>query len=118
MKEIIIYIRPNMYFQTKEALYEKGFTSMNSQLVYGHGKKTTDYALNTDADGSHEIAEYPFVAKKQINITVRDEDAQAVIDTVIAVNQTHTAGDGKIFVIPVEKAVRIRTKETNEDALM
>lgn len=119
MKEITIIIRPNMYFKTKEALHKKGIFSMNSQLVYGRGKNTDiNIQINKDTNVDMDIQSYPLLAKKQMNIVVRDEDVQTVIDTVIEVNRTNTPGDGKIFVTPTEKVFRIRTKECDNNALV
>lgn len=119
MKEIIIIIRPNMYYKTKEALHQKGIYSMNSQLVYGRGKNSdVNIEINKNINDDMDICNATLIAKKQINIVVRDEEVKTVIDTVIATNQTNTSGDGKIFVIPVEKVVRIRTGECDNNALV
>lgn len=112
-------IRPNMYYKTKEALHQKGVFSMHSQLVYGRGKNSNvNMEINKNINDDMNVQSSPLIAKKQINIVVRDEDVQTVIDTVIATNQTNTSGDGKIFVIPTEKVVRIRTRECDNDALV
>jgi nitrogen regulatory protein PII 2 len=58
-----------------------------------------------------------YIPKRYFNIIVSDEDVKTVVDTIIKVNQTAQIGDGKIFVLPVENAVRIRTSETGDSAL-
>lgn len=119
MKEIIAIIRPNMYFKTKDALHDAGIYSMNTQMVYGRGKKSdVNLELNKDTKEGMEVESYPLLAKKQINIVVRDEDVKKTVDTIIKVNKTNTSGDGKIFVVPTEKVVRIRTKECDNNALV
>ena len=119
MKEIIAVIRPNMYFPTRDALHEAGIFSMNSQMVYGRGKNVhVGMELNVDTGEGLEVEEYPLLAKRQMNIVVRDTDVKKVIDTIIKTNQTGISGDGKIFVLPVEKTYRIRTGDTDDNALM
>lgn len=58
------------------------------------------------------------VAKRMIDMFVRDEDLQKLIDTVVEVNKTNHAGDGKIFVLPVNDAIRVRTGEKGIEAIM
>jgi nitrogen regulatory protein P-II 1 len=58
-----------------------------------------------------------FVPKVRIEIVVDDDMVDAVVDTIVATAKTGTIGDGKLFVIPVSRAVRIRTSEENEAAL-
>ncbi|MDO4556443.1 MAG: P-II family nitrogen regulator [Lachnospiraceae bacterium] len=119
MKEIIAIIRPNMYFQTKEALHNINIYSMNSQLVYGRGKNhDINLTINHGTTENKSIEGYSLLAKKQINIVARDNDVQKIVDTIISTNSTNTSGDGKIFIIPTEKVVRIRTGVCDDDALV
>ena len=59
-----------------------------------------------------------YVPKRMISLVVPDEDASLVVESIMKVNKTGQIGDGKIFVCPIEEAVRVRTKETGEDAIL
>ena len=118
MKEIIAVIRPNMYFPTRDALHEAGIFSMNSQMVYGRGKNVhVGMELNVDTGEGLEVEEYPLLAKRQMNIVVRDTDVKKVIDTIRKTAFTGEIGDGKIFSYEIRSAMKIRTGETGYDAL-
>jgi nitrogen regulatory protein PII 2 len=114
MKEVLIILRPKMYFKTKESLEQAGFHSLNVHEVIGRGKQPVQYVLD------EENGELPhrLVAKKMVDMFVRDEDVQCLIDKVVEVNKTNHAGDGKIFVLSVEDAVRVRTGEQGLEAIM
>lgn len=114
MKEVVIILRPKMYFPTKDALDKAGFHSLSIRDVIGRGKQPVQYDMDED---DNEIV-HRLVAKKMINMYVRDDDVQRLIDTVVEVNKTNHAGDGKIFVLPAEEAIRIRTRETGIEAIM
>ena len=103
MKEVMIILRPKMYFPTKDALDQAGFHSMTIREIIGRGKCPVKHRL---------------VAKRMIDMFVRDEDLQKLIDTVVEVNKTNHAGDGKIFVLPVNDAIRVRTGEKGIEAIM
>lgn len=113
MKELIMFVRPKMYFITKKALNNAGFHSMTVKDVIGRGKTPIHYDLDKD-----ESTKSRLVAKKMVDMYVRDEDVQKVVDVVIESNKTNHAGDGKIFVLPVNEAIRIRTEQKGEDALV
>ena len=112
MKEVSIILRPKMYFKTKDALDKAGFSAMTVQEIIGRGKSPVQY----DFDG--ETVVHRLVAKRMITMFVRDEDVQFLIDTVVSVNKTNHAGDGKIFVSPVKDGIRIRTGEHGNEAIM
>lgn len=119
MKKVIIIIRPDKYFETKDALIASGFTSFSQKLVYGRGRQSVDFSIAAEENNSdNDIMEYPLVAKKEITIILRDEDLKTLVQTVFCINSTGHSGDGKIFVLPVENAIRIRTNEQSENALM
>lgn len=113
MKELIMFVRPKMYFVTKKALNAAGFHSMTVKDVIGRGKTPIHYDLD-----KNDCTQSRLVAKKMIDMYVRSEDVQQVIDVVIEANKTNHAGDGKIFVLPVNEVIRIRTEQTGEDALV
>lgn len=113
MKEVIVIIRPKMYFVTKKALNDAGFHSMVVKEVIGRGKHPIQYDLD-DGNTVHNR----LVAKKMINMYVVDEEVDFLIKTVIEANKTNHAGDGKIFILPADNAVRVRTGQTGNEALL
>lgn len=113
MKEVIIILRPKMYFPTKEALDQAGFHSLTVKEVVGRGKIPVQYDLDKGSEIRHRLT-----AKRLIDMYVREEDVERLINTVVEVNKTNHAGDGKIFVLAVDNAVRIRTSEKGIDAIM
>jgi nitrogen regulatory protein PII 2 len=127
MKQIIAIIRMNKINATKQALSLAGFPAVTCRKVLGRGKKKVDYELinnllNGTEIASPQIAEgisegHRLVPKRQIMLVVRDEEVGEVVKIIIEQNQTKCAGDGKIFVCPIEKVVRVRTGELNEAAL-
>lgn len=113
MKEVIVIIRPKMYFVTKKALNEVGFHSMVVKEVIGRGKQPIKYDLD---DG--DIVKNRLVAKKMIDMYVTDDEVDFLIQTIVESNKTNHAGDGKIFVLPADNAIRVRTGQTGNEALM
>ena len=112
MKKIEAVIKPFKLDDVKEALSEIGIYGMTVTEVNGYGRQK----------GHKEIyrgAEYvvDFVPKIKLEIVVADDRADETIDTVRNAANTGKIGDGKIFVLNVEKAVRVRTGETDTDAL-
>jgi len=120
MKEAIIIIRPNQYSATKTSLLAAGFSAMHSENVLGHGKNDVNYKLKQDKsdDNAIKIGDYTMITKKQITIVIRDQDVDKLVEAVMEVNSTSNSGDGKIFILPTEKVVRIRTKEIADNALV
>ena len=117
MKNVIALIRPKKYFATKALLAERGFMSMSVYNVLGHGRKRMGFSPAIgNAENTYDGAS--FYAKKWIEIYVRDEDKDHLIQTIFEANGTGHAGDGMVFVLPVADAVRLRTGETGENALM
>lgn len=112
MKEVTVILRPKMYFVTKDALVNAGFHSLTVQDVIGRGKEPVQY----DYDG--ETVNHRMVAKRMLTIYVRDEDVSFLIDTIVEVNKTNHAGDGKIFVSPLSESIRIRTGERGDEAVV
>lgn len=123
MKEVMAIIRFNKINITKRALLDAGFDSMTTLKTMGRGKGNVDYLMLEGAEGGHEEAisqlgpSIKLIPKRLITIIVPDDRVKAVVDTLIEVNRTENHGDGKIFVLPVLDAVRIRTGELGEEAL-
>ena len=112
MKKIEAIIKPFKLDEVKEALAEIGIEGMTVSDVKGFGR----------TGGKREVyrgAEYivDFVPKTKLEIIVRDEQVRLVVETIERAAKTGKIGDGKIFVIGVEHAVRIRTGETGSDAI-
>lgn len=127
MKEVSAIIRMNMINKTKEALSREGFPSVTCRKVYGRGRKKVNYelieALLSGAElSSPTVAEavsegHRLISKRMLTMIVHDDEVKRVVDVIIRVNQTGNPGDGKIFVLPLEDAIRIRTGEDGEAAI-
>ncbi|CCK82436.1 MULTISPECIES: P-II family nitrogen regulator [Desulfobacula] len=112
MKKIEAIIKPFKLDDVKEALSEIGIYGMTVTEVNGYGRQK----------GHKEIyrgAEYvvDFVPKIKIEIVVSDERLDEAVETVRNAANTGKIGDGKIFILPVEQVVRVRTGETGTEAL-
>lgn len=112
MKKIEAIIKPFRLDDVKEKLTNLGINGMTVSEVKGFGRQK----------GHQEIyrgAEYQidFVSKIKVEVVVEDSKTQSAVETIAAVASTGKIGDGKIFVIPVEDAVRIRTGEKGDTAL-
>ena len=123
MKEIMAVIRMNKMNQTKHALADVGVASFTARKVVGRGKGKVDYLLMKGAEAGCDEAIVQLgpgpklIPKRLLNIVVPDDLVPSVVQTIIAVNQTGNPGDGKIFVMPVLDALRVRTGETGDPAL-
>ncbi len=118
MKQVMIFLRPNCYFKTKEALCENRFFAMTTKEVLGRGRAHVNFTTAEGSEKEDKVYENALVAKKMMQIIVPDAMVDEVIKIVLSVNSHHTDGDGKIFVLPVEESIRIHTGETGNDALM
>ncbi|MFZ3582062.1 P-II family nitrogen regulator [Loktanella sp. DJP18] len=112
MKLIIAVIKPFKLDEVREALTAVGVRGMMVSEVKGFGAQS----------GHTEVyrgAEYlvQFVPKLRLEIVVPDSLAEQVVATIAATAKTDKIGDGKIFTLDVEAAMRVRTGETNDDAL-
>ncbi len=106
MKKIEAIIRPEKLNLIREVLDGKGFSGMTVIEVKGRGKQK-GITLQWRA-GDYRVE---FLPKVKLEIVVDDKDTETVIDAICDTVQTGEAGDGKIFVYPVEDVVRVRTKE-------
>ena len=112
MKKIEAVVRQDRFHLIRIALEEKGFISMTVSDVAGRGKQK-GLSLKWRI-GEHRIE---FLPKKKMEIIVEDKDCQTVVDTICERGRTGNVGDGKIFIMPVEEVVRIRTGENGENAV-
>lgn len=121
MKEVIAIIRPKSMKKTRDVLESLGFPSFNATRVLGRGKQRAIIDEVTIPSPSAEIQEergtMRYIPKRMIQITVEDSDVQLVVEAIMKVNHTGKIGDGKIFVCPVDDAVRIRTGDRGTEAL-
>ena len=124
MKMILAVIRIDKMNETKRALTEAGITSMTATgKVFGRGKGLWDAKVlegikqNTPEALAHLAKEPRLRPQRVLNIAVTDDMVQTVVDTLIEVNQTPAAGDGKIFVMPLDETYRVRTGESGDSIL-
>ncbi|MFP4561529.1 MAG: P-II family nitrogen regulator [Thiohalorhabdus sp.] len=112
MKLVTAIIKPFKLDDVREALGEAGVQGITVTEVKGFGRQKGHTEL-------YRGAEYvvDFLPKVRIDVVVPADQVQAVVDAITDTAQTGKIGDGKIFVSPVEQAVRIRTGETDADAL-
>jgi nitrogen regulatory protein PII 2 len=137
MKEITVIIRRDKLPETKKALDDLGYPSLTIQSVEGRGKQRGAMCAEMDTEMpdsyctavrlkptpstyalDHTLPKIAlFVPKRLLTIVVPDDVVTTVIKSIIKVNRTGKAGDGKIFVSPIENAVRVRTGEKNGEAI-
>jgi nitrogen regulatory protein P-II 1 len=112
VKKIEAVIKPFKLEDVKDALAEAGVTGMTVSDVKGYGRQQGHSEL-------YRGAEYvvDFLPKIKLELIVADEDVDSTIAVIIEAAKTGKIGDGKIFVSPVEKIVRIRTGEQDEEAI-
>lgn len=112
MKKIEVIIKPFKLEDVKDALVEAGITGMSVYDVKGYGRQQGHSEL-------YRGAEYvvDFLPKIKIELIVKDEDADMIMSVIIEAAKTGKIGDGKIFVSSIEKVIRIRTEEQDEDAI-
>jgi nitrogen regulatory protein PII len=118
MNLVLAIIQPNKLEAVKEALVKLGIQGMTVTGAKGFGRqKGRPLAFLGLLDMEGKPFTIDFVPKVRIEIVVNDDLVDSVVDTIVATARTGTIGDGKLFVIPVSRAIRIRTGETNEQAL-
>ncbi len=123
MAEIYAIIQINRINATKEALGEIGIYSLHVFPALGHGRGLVDEEiLAAAAEGKEEalavLDDLPhLVPKRSFSVIVPQDRTEEVVQAIIKANRTGHHGDGRIFVCPVENAVRIRTAETGITAL-
>lgn len=112
MKQITAVIKPFKLEEVREALAEQGVTGLTVTEVKGFGRQKGHTEL-------YRGAEYvvDFLPKVRIDVVVRDEDVERCLDAIVRAARTGKIGDGKIFLTPVEKVIRIRTGEEDDAAV-
>ena len=112
MKMVMAVIKPFKLDDVKEALEAYGIAGMTVSEVSGYGRQRGHSEVYRGAEYSVD-----FVPKLRIEVVIDDADAPAVVDAVVRAAQTGRIGDGKVWTVPVEDVVRVRTGETGPSAL-
>ncbi|SHH79519.1 nitrogen regulatory protein P-II [Ferrimonas marina] len=112
MKKLEAVIKPFKLDDVREALAEIGITGMTVQEVKGFGRQKGHTEL-------YRGAEYmvDFLPKVKIEIVIADDLLEQAIEAIVDTSRTGKIGDGKIFVTDIQRVIRIRTGEENEDAI-
>jgi len=106
MKMVQAIIKPERCEFVKKALEEKGFVGMTLSEVKGRGEQK---GITLEYRGGKMVVDV--LPKIKLEVVVRDKDVDELIATITGAARTGKIGDGKIFVLPVEKSIRIRTGE-------
>ena len=112
MKQIEAIIKPFKLDEVKEELTKVGIQGMTVTEVKSFGRQKGHTELYRGAEYSVD-----FLPKVKIQILVPDDKVKQVVDTVVKAARTGKIGDGKIFIVPVEEVIRIRTGEKGPDAI-
>ena len=112
MKKIEAIVRPFRIDDVREALAEIGVKGMTLTEVKGYGRQKGHTELYRGSE--YQI---DFLPKIKLEVVVPDQLSEQVVDTILRTAKTGQVGDGKIFIINVEDAVRVRTGESGEAAL-
>jgi nitrogen regulatory protein P-II 1 len=112
MKQITAVIKPFKLEEVREALADVGVSGLTVTEVKGFGRQKGHTEL-------YRGAEYvvDFLPKVKVEVVVKDDDVDRVVESIIGAAKTGKIGDGKIFVTPVEQVIRIRTGERDESAI-
>lgn len=122
MKEINAIIRPKKVGPTKDALDKLGFPSLTAVQVLGRGRQRgiageVNFDISTELLAQGRSMGMKYIPKRLLTLIVSDTDVDIVVKTIITINQTAEIGDGKIFILPIENAIRVRTNEEEENAI-
>jgi nitrogen regulatory protein P-II 1 len=112
MKKIEAIIKPFKLTEVKEGLQEIGIQGMTVSEVKGFGRQKGHTEIYRGSEYTVD-----FLPKIKIEVVIADAQVKAAIETISKIARTGKIGDGKIFVLPIENSVRIRTSEEGESAL-
>ena len=112
MKLIKAIIKPFKLEEVKDALSEIGVEGMTVSEVKGFGRQKGHTEIYRGSEYTVD-----FLPKVKLEIAVADDSVNKVVDAIVSASQTGKIGDGKVFIIPIEEAVRIRTGEKGDVAL-
>ena len=112
MKMVVVIIKPFKLDDVREAITDVGIAGMTVSEVRGFGRQKGHTELYRGAE-----YQVDFLPKIKLDIAVKDEDVDLLIEAILGAANTGKVGDGKIFIQNLEKVVRIRTGELNDEAL-
>jgi nitrogen regulatory protein P-II 1 len=112
MKKIEAIIKPFKLEEVKEALAAMGIEGMTVTEVKGFGRQKGHTEIYRGSEYTVD-----FLPKVKLEIVVSDETAAKVVAAIVGAAKTGKIGDGKVFVLPVEQAIRIRTEESGDNAV-
>jgi nitrogen regulatory protein P-II 1 len=112
MKLVTAVIKPHKWDEVREALETFGVAGMTVSEVSGYGRQKGHTEVYRGAE--YDIA---LVPKVRVEIVVEDADADDVVAVIVKSAQTGRIGDGKVWVVPVETAVRVRSGDRDESAV-
>jgi nitrogen regulatory protein P-II 1 len=112
MKLVVAVIKPFKLEDVKSALETFGIKGITVNEVQGYGRQRGHTEVYRGAEYKVD-----FVPKAQLEVLVEDADASDVVDVIVKSAQTGKIGDGKVWVVPVDTVVRVRTGEQGADAL-
>jgi len=112
MKKIEAIIKPFKLEEVKDALAEMGIEGMTVTEVKGFGRQKGHTEIYRGSEYTVD-----FLPKVKLEVVVADDLMEKAVATIVASAKTGKIGDGKVFVLPVEHAVRIRTEETGDKAV-
>jgi len=112
MKKIEAIIRPERLGIIRGTLEELGYPGITISEVKGHGKQR---GITQQWRGQEYKVD--LLPKLKLEIVVLDDDVTKTVNSIVRAGRTGEIGDGKIFVLPVESAIRVRTGDTDEDAI-
>jgi nitrogen regulatory protein PII len=112
MKMVLAYIRHEAFEPIRNELVEQGFPSLSITEVKGSGRQRGIAERYKGTELTNHLR-----PKLKLECVVGDDDVETIIHTILKHARTGTVGDGKVFVLPVESAYRIRTGESGDDTL-
>lgn len=112
MKKIEAVIKPFRLDDVREALSDAGINGMTVSEVKGFGRQLGHTEVYRGAEYAVD-----FLPKTKIEVVVADADVERAVEVIVNAARSGKIGDGKIFILPVEKVIRIRTGETDEAAV-
>lgn len=112
MKLVVAIVKPFKLDDVKNALQEFGVQGLTVAEVQGYGRQRGHTEVYRGAEYTID-----FVPKVRVEILVEDDDAPRVAETIVEAARTGKIGDGKVWMVPVEGLIRIRTGEAGSDAL-
>ena len=112
MKLVTAVIRPHALADVRDALTALGVQGMTISEVVGHGRQRGHSEVYRGAEYVVDV-----VPKVRLEVIAADEDVDEIVDAIIGAAQSGRIGDGKVWVVPVERLVRVRTGEQGEVAI-